>query len=206
MNQGPPLPLPRSDARVVTVGVELVEGEQGGAVFVWGNAAWCWAPGDNAARRLAAVQMVVTTTAGQREVAAAFGVNENTVWRWRSAYDTDGVEALTAKRRGPQGPSKLTDATVARIVAARAEGLTMAAIAQRVGVSLNSVSRALKPAAATDAVEGDAADVAEGEGDAAEATDAAEDTVEAEADDGGAWADPAAGDGDQGGGDAAGLV
>jgi hypothetical protein len=57
---------------VVTVGVELVEDDAGdGAVFVWGNAAWCWAAGDEAARRLAAVQSVATDTAGQREVAEA---------------------------------------------------------------------------------------------------------------------------------------
>ena len=197
VNQGPPLPLPRTDSRVVTVGVELVEGAEGGAVFVWGNAAWCWAHGDTAARRLAAVQMVLTATAGQREVAAAFGVNENTVWRWRTAYDADGVEALTARRRGPQGPSKLTDATVARIVAARDEGLTMAAIAARVGVSMNSVSRALKPAVST------AAAAAEADSDAADAAEATEvaakvDTAEAEATD--------AGDGDAGGDGQAGLV
>jgi len=147
VNQGPPLPLPRPNAVVVAVGVELEEDEAGGAVFVWGNAAWCWQPGDGAARRLAAVQLVATGAAGQRRVAEAFGVNENTVWRWRQAYAQDGVEALSEARKGPRGPSKLTGATVARIAGLRDEGLSMATIAGRVGVSLNSVSRALKPPA-----------------------------------------------------------
>jgi transposase len=148
MSAGPPLPLPRPDAVVVAVGVELVEdAEAGGAVFVWGNAAWCWQPGDGAARRLAAVQLVGTGAAGQRQVGEAFGVNENTVLRWRQAYAAGGVEALAERRRGPRGPSKLTADKIAEIVAARAEGLSMEAIAARVGVSLNSVSRALKPPA-----------------------------------------------------------
>ena len=154
MSEGPPLPLPRPDAVVVAVGVELVEdAEVGGAVFVWGNAAWCWQPGDGTARRLASVQLVATGAAGQRQVAEAFGVNENTVWRWREAYAAGGVEALAERRRGPRGPSKLTGEKVAEIVAARAEGLSMAAIATRVGVSLNSVSRALKPTAASSSEE-----------------------------------------------------
>jgi transposase len=153
VSEGPPLPLPRPDAVIVAVGVELEEGKGGGAVFVWGNAAWCWQSGDGAGRRLAAVQLVTTGAAGQREVAEAFGVNENTVWRWRQAYVADGVEGLTAQRKGPRHASKLTGAKIAEIVAARAEGLSMAAIAARVGVSMNSVSRALKPAVTSPAGE-----------------------------------------------------
>jgi len=168
VSEGPPLPLPRPDAVVVTVGVELEEGESGGAVFVWGNAAWCWQPGDVAARRLAAVQLVATGAAGQREVAEAFGVNENTVWRWRQAYADGGVEALAAQRKGPRRASKLTEAKVGEIFVARGEGLSMAAIAARVGVSLNSVSRALKPAADTPAAEATEA-VGDPPGEAAEA-------------------------------------
>ena len=149
VSAGPPLPLPLVAAVVVAVGVELVEGDDGGAVFVWGNAAWCWQPGDVAGRRLAAVQLVVTGAAGQRQVADAFGVNENTVWRWRSAYEGGGVAALTRRPKGPRGPSKLTEDKVAQITAARAQGLSMQAVAEQVGVSLNSVSRALKNPPAT---------------------------------------------------------
>lgn len=145
LSQGPPLPVPREDARVVAVGVELVEDTDGaGAVFVWGNAAWCWQARDAAGRRLAAVQMVATDAASQRQVAAAFGVNETTLWRWRSDYDAGGVTALAVQAKGPRGASKLTEAKVAEIVAVRGEGLSMQAVADRVGVSLNSVSRALR--------------------------------------------------------------
>lgn len=144
VSEGPPLPLPREDARVVAGGVELVEdAEGGGAVFVWGSAAWCWRAGDAAGRRLAAVQMVATGAASQRQVAAALGVNETTVWRWRREYDAGGVAALAEQAKGPRGASRLTSAKVAEIVALRGEGASMQAVADRVGVSLNSVSRAL---------------------------------------------------------------
>jgi hypothetical protein len=53
--------------------VELEEDEYGGAVFVWGNAAWCWQPRDGAGRRLAAVQLVTTAAAGQRGAAPSSG-------------------------------------------------------------------------------------------------------------------------------------
>ncbi len=158
LNQGPPLPVPREDARVVAVGVELVEDTDGaGAVFVWGNAAWCWQAGDAAGRRLTAVQMVSTAAASQREVAAAFGVNETTVWRWRSEYGTGGVTALAVQAKGPRRASKLTEDKIAEIVAVRGEGLSMQAVADRVGVSLNSVSRALRGPGASAAPNADPA-------------------------------------------------
>ena len=145
VSQGPPLPLPREDAVVVAVGVEVVEDDDGaGAVFVWGNAAWCWRAGDAAGRRLAAVQLVATGAASQRQVAAALGVNETTVWRWRSDYDAGGVAGLAEQAKGPRRASKLTPARVAEIVALRARGLSLQAIADRVGVSTNSVARALR--------------------------------------------------------------
>jgi transposase len=155
---------------VVTVGVELVEDHAGdGAVFVWGNAAWFWAGGGEATRRLAAVQLVTTGTAGQREAAGAFGVKENTVWRWRRAYRCGGVAALAPRHRGPQGPSKLDAATVEDVASARGQGLSMKAVAERTGVSLNSVSRALKPPAGSPSQ-----DTGDGEAEAA-ADDGAED-------------------------------
>src|SRR5438105_2946733 len=109
-------------------------------------ASWCWAPGDIASRRLAAAQLVGTGSASRRAVAAAFGVNENTMWRWQRDYAAGGVAALEPSVKGPKGPTKLSEAKVAEIVAARATGASMEAIAAQVGVSLNSVSRALRSA------------------------------------------------------------
>jgi transposase len=144
--KGPPLPVPVAlpGSVVVAPGVDLIEGDDGGVVFLWAMAAWCWAAGDVAARRLAAVQLVETASATRRAVAAAFGVDEATMWRWQRGYAAGGVAALEPGVRGPKGPSKLTEAKVAEIVAARARGASVAVIAGEVGVSTRSVSSALR--------------------------------------------------------------
>lgn len=148
VRKGPPLPIPAAPPGSVPIatGVDLIEGDEGGVVFLWAMAAWCWAPGDIASRRLAAVQLVATGSASRRAVAASFGVKENSLWRWQRDYAAGGVAALEPAAKGPKGPSKLSEAKVAEIAAARATGTSMEAIAAQVGVSLNSVSRALRPA------------------------------------------------------------
>jgi transposase-like protein len=146
VRKGPPLPIPAAPPNSVPIatGVDLIESDEGGVVFLWAMAAWCWAPGDVASRRLAAVQLVETRSAPRRAVAVAFGADEATMWRWQHLYADGGVAALEPSTRGPKGPSKLTEAKVAEIVAARASGASMAAIAAQVGVCASSVSRALR--------------------------------------------------------------
>ncbi|HEX2064614.1 MAG TPA: helix-turn-helix domain-containing protein [Acidimicrobiales bacterium] len=139
-----PLPLAPAGSVPVDTGVDFHETPAGGSVFLWGMAAWCWSAGDDTARRLAAVQLVESGQAPQRQVAKAFDVNETTLWRWRADYVRSGADALSTAKRGPRGPSKLTEAKVAEIARQRAEGASMEAIASAVGVSLNSVSRALR--------------------------------------------------------------
>ena len=125
-------------------GVSFVEDVEGnGAVFLWGMAAWSWAGGDGAARRLAAVQLVNSKAVRQRQVAAVFGVVENSVVRWRTSYAAGGVEALVAARPGPKGPSKLTEPKRAEILVLRGEGLTLLAVGAAAGVSTDSVRRAI---------------------------------------------------------------
>ncbi|MGB8019924.1 MAG: helix-turn-helix domain-containing protein, partial [Candidatus Nanopelagicales bacterium] len=92
-----------------------------------------------AGRRLAAVQLVTTRIASARDVAAGFGVSETTLWRWVGAFTAGGVAALVPERPGPKGPSKLTPALRAQIVAADAAGLTLAGIAAQAGVSTETV-------------------------------------------------------------------
>lgn len=143
VRSGPPLPLPVAPVGGVMIGagVDLVENAEGGAVFVWGVAAWCWDAGDVVGRRLAAVQVTETKAAMASEVAAAFAVSELTLRRWRSEWVRDGVAGLVPGRRGPKGPSKLTGELVAVIVRLRAAGASMDAIAAEVGVSRDSVWR-----------------------------------------------------------------
>ena len=148
VHRGPPLPVPAAPPGSVPVapGVDMIEGDEGGVVFLWAMAAWCWSPTDVASRRLAALQLVSTRSASRAAVAVAFGVDETSLWRWQQRYAAGGVAALDPSARGPKRPSKLTEEKVGEITALRGQGMAMAEIAGRVGVSLNSVSRALRPA------------------------------------------------------------
>ncbi len=142
-----PLPLAPAGSVAIGPGVDFMESDEGGTVFLWGMAAWCWSTSDDTARRLAAVQLVDSAQAPQRRVAEAFAVNETTLWRWRSDYTRGGVDGLATSKRGPKRPSKLSESKVAEIVGLRAEGISMETIAERAAVSLNSVSRALRAVA-----------------------------------------------------------
>lgn len=144
LRDGWPLPLAPAEARRVGLNVDIVEDEEGGVVLLAGIPAWYWPAGDVAGRRLAAVQAVATGAATCTAVAAGFGVSRETLSTWRKAYEGGGLEALGERAKGPKGPSKLKPEKVAEIEALRAEGLSVRAIAERVGVGTNSVSRALR--------------------------------------------------------------
>jgi len=139
----PVLQLLPARARSVGPSAGLLEGPDGGVVFVFGLATFSYASADQAGRRLAAVQLVTTKIASVVEVASAFGVNEATLWRWKQAFGTGGVVALVAERPGPRRPSKLTTSLAARIVKLDATGLTLQQIAAATGVSTATVRVAL---------------------------------------------------------------
>ncbi len=68
-----PLPLLPSGAAEIAPGVGFLAGEDGGLVTVHGLATFAWDAGDEAGRRLAAVQLVRLRAASQGQVADAFG-------------------------------------------------------------------------------------------------------------------------------------
>lgn len=136
------LPLPMAPGVPIGSAVSLVEDVDGGRVFINGQLSFAWDAGDVGIRRLAAVQLARIKAARVFEVAAGFGVDEYTVYRWGQALTAGGPAGLTPERRGPKGPSKLTDAVIADIVARRAAGQSIAAVAAAVGVSARTVSTA----------------------------------------------------------------
>ncbi len=146
VRRGQPLPLRPAGSVRVSDCADLIENDEGGAVFVWGMAVSCWDAGDVVGRRLAAVQLVATGAATQVEVAAGFGAGEATVQRWAAAWRREGIDGLVPERKGPRRPSKLTAEMVSGIRALRAGGASMDTIAEATGVSRNSVSRALAEA------------------------------------------------------------
>ena len=155
-----PLPLmpegaiPLGDAACVTVG------EHGGAVWVWDRLWWSWQAGDEAGRRLAVVQLAAAKVAKRVQIAAAFEVTPETVWRWCRDYERDGIDGLVPAKSGPKGAWKLTAEVVDQIVTLDSQGLTQAAVAEQVGVSSFSVRQVLRdrrqPAPSTDAAGEDA--------------------------------------------------
>jgi hypothetical protein len=138
-----PLPLLLAGAAELAPGVGLLTGDDGGVVTVHGLATFAWDAGDEAGRRLAAVQLVRLRAASQGQVAEAFGVDPATIWRWDQALAGDGVAGLVPARRGPKGASKLTPELVERIGGLDAAGATLREIAAATGVSTFSVRNAL---------------------------------------------------------------
>src|SRR5450759_1089562 len=139
----PVLPMLPAQARSVGGSAGLLEGPDGGVVFVFGLATFSYAASDEAGRRLAAVQLVASKIATSQDVASAFGVSGVTLWKWGRDYTRGGVAGLMRARTGPNGPIKLTAALAARIVELDATGLTLLHIAAAAGVSTATVRVAL---------------------------------------------------------------
>jgi hypothetical protein len=139
----PVLPLLPAKARSIGASVGLLEGPDGGVVFVFGLATFSYAADDEAGRRLAAVQLVTAKIARSVDVAAAFGVSGVTLWKWGRDYAAGGVAGLLRGRSGPKGPIKLTPQLRTQIVELDAAGLTLARIAAQTGVSTATVRVAL---------------------------------------------------------------
>jgi transposase len=136
-----PLPLVPPGAVRVNEAASLAEDSDGGIVFIWGLATMSWSAEDVVSRRLAAVQLVETGTAKPGEVAAGFGVDYSSVWRWCQSFGEGGVEALALVKKGPKRASKLTEDKRREIAALRAAGKTIAEVAAATGVSVRSVAR-----------------------------------------------------------------
>src|SRR5271165_6253850 len=142
-----PLPLLPGAAAEIAPGVGMVTGPDGsGVMWVHGLATFAWDAGDEAGRRLAAVQLWKLKAATQAQVAEAFGVIPVSVWRWERALAAGGVAGLVPDRKGPRRASKLTPGVVARIRELDGQGLGKAGIAAAAGVSESSVRNVLRPA------------------------------------------------------------
>ena len=95
-------PAAAAGAAEIAPGVGLLAGEDGGLVAVHGLATFAWDAGDEAGRRLAAVQLVRLRAASQGQVAEAFGVDPATVWRWDQALASAGWPGWSRPAAGPK--------------------------------------------------------------------------------------------------------
>lgn len=131
---------------VPLVEVQTLDGAR--VVRVGAKAVACYPAADPGMERITAVNLAEAgIKAGH--VADAFGITPQHLSRLRGRARRAGSGALASRKRGPQGPSRLTPAIRRRIQRLRAQGLTVAAIADRVGVSVGSVSAVLREPAPT---------------------------------------------------------
>ncbi|MHB8312166.1 MAG: putative transposase [Candidatus Dormibacteria bacterium] len=137
------LPLAPWEARQVGPLAALLETEEGGQLFIQGWATHSWAAGDQAGRRLAALQLLQSGAAKVGEVAEGFDTNPVTVWRWKRAYTQDAVAGLLPRQHGPKRASKVTGKVAGQILAMNKEGVSQHQIAAQVGLSVTTVRRVL---------------------------------------------------------------
>ncbi len=98
-----PLPWLPEGAIEIAPGIGVVlDGDGSGTAWVHGMATYAWGAGDWACRKLAAVQLAELTGADKKDIAAAFGTDAATFWRWRKAYAGQGLAGLLPGRRGPK--------------------------------------------------------------------------------------------------------
>jgi hypothetical protein len=131
--------------RAPLVDVQTLDGAR--VVQVGRTVVACYPQADPGMDRITAVNLAEAgLQAGH--VAAAFGITPQHLSRLRGRARRQGSAGLATRKRGPQGPSRLTPALRRRIQALRAQGQTVTAIAERVGVSVGSVSAVLRLPAA----------------------------------------------------------
>ncbi|WP_207346458.1 helix-turn-helix domain-containing protein [Arthrobacter sp. E3] len=143
MTAQPPLPMAPIAVSHLGAAVSLLENEEGGKVFIHGELAYVWGPGDVVTRRFAVVSLLELKAAVAEEIAAVFNVGVMTLYRWRKQLARQGVTGLTLGQRGPKGPSRLSESLIAEIVVLRESGMSLQAVGDAVGVSEFSVRRAL---------------------------------------------------------------
>lgn len=130
-------------ARLIGDRAALLENENGGKVFINGQLAFVWEPGQDGVRRFAASQLVDSGVAQVNEVAAGFGINTESLRRWRKSLENTGLMGLAPVKKGPKRPSLLTDEKAAEIRAHRGGGASLRATAAATGVSTDTVRRAM---------------------------------------------------------------
>ncbi len=103
-----------------------------------------YAAADVTTRRQVMVQLAEARTIPGVHIAERFGVTPVYVSQLRGRFRTGGGAALTARRRGPKGPMKVTPRLVARARALRAGGDSHQTIARKLGgISHDTVRRIL---------------------------------------------------------------
>lgn len=113
-------------------------------VFVKGQPIFSFDSDDVAAKRLVMVQLAESKNASKNDIARAFGVQRNTMYRLCKSYRKGGVQTLIPKKRGPKGPRVIGGRKDKIIFKRKESGESNRQIAARLGIDESSVRRALK--------------------------------------------------------------
>ena len=96
--------------------IQVVKSKGMKKVLVKGNPYMSWLNGDEAAERMAIVQLYELGLGTQEELAGAFQRHVNSVAKYISIFKSDGASGLVSQDRGPKQSWKLTPQTRARIL------------------------------------------------------------------------------------------
>jgi len=138
------LPLLPADAREVSDSLAI---QDDGERVVFFNAAgpiFSCRSGDRVGIRLAAVTAIQQDLAGVTSVAGALGLHRTTLFRDGRNYESEGVQGLLRKPKGPQGPHKLTPRVIRRAQKMLDGGKSIRATAARVGVSYSGLRHGIE--------------------------------------------------------------
>lgn len=131
-------PLPQTSRRVGDR-CELVEDGDLVTVVVAGTPLMRFSAKDRVDRRIAAALLADVKAAPVGAILEAFNMDDATLWRDRERLLQGGVVAISRVRVGRAPGSTLEPAIERRVLELHREGLTMAAIAKRLGVTFGRV-------------------------------------------------------------------
>ena len=84
--------------------VTLVQDSDSRRVFQRGELVYAWSADGVPLRRLVAVQLVVNKAARVGDIAAAFGVDAGTLWRWVNSCQQPGSAVWSRTNADPRAP------------------------------------------------------------------------------------------------------
>ncbi|MGA2091457.1 MAG: putative transposase [Endomicrobiales bacterium] len=131
--------------------IQVLRGPEETETLINGQLFMKWANGDETAERMVIVQMYETGKGTQEEIAGAFGVHVNTVYKYINSYKADGTAGLANQLRGPKEAWKITAGIKFKVleIAFKNRGMGLEGIVKQLKqqwneqVSINSVRSVL---------------------------------------------------------------
>ena len=138
------LPLLPPDARVVSPDLAVLLNDDRLAVFNASGIIYTCDRNDQEGLRLAAAMFTTLGLAKPTALARALEMHPATVFHYRQLLRDGGVEALQVRKRGPKGPSKLTDQACARVQRRLDQGWSIRRAADEAGLAEGTLRHATK--------------------------------------------------------------